>query len=48
MRFKSSADQLSWVVDSVECKGLEDRVKGQGYNYLSLHIFVGWLVWFIL
>lgn len=46
MRFTSSADQLSWFVDTVECKGVIRPSKRAGYNNLSLHIFVGWLVGF--
>lgn len=47
MRFTSSADQLSWVVvDSVVCKRCNKTSKRAGYNNLSLHIFVGWLVGF--
>lgn len=44
MRFTSIALQLSWVVDLVECKGVIRPSKRAGYNNLSLHIFVGWLV----
>lgn len=43
MRFTYSALQLSWVVE-LECKGVIRPSERAGYNYLSLLIFVGWLV----